>query len=60
LKGRLNSRIEDILENLQEFGEIPEALQEKISSEKNCDTLKKWCKLSHKIKSINEFESLIS
>ena len=45
----------DILELLEEYGEVPENLCEQIEAETDMDTLKKWLKLAARVESIVEF-----
>ena len=49
-------QIEIILEFLEERGKVPEELEEKIWSQKQPDILRKWLKLSARVKSVEEFE----
>jgi hypothetical protein len=46
----------DIMELLEDYGEIPDSLREQIEQEESIDTLKKWFKLAVKASSIEEFE----
>lgn len=54
-EGLLQAKQEDILELLEDFGEIPESLSMKICEETNLDTLKRWHKLAAKTDSIEQF-----
>lgn len=45
----------DILELLEEYGEIPDSLREQIDKEVFSDLLKGWHKLAAKVNSIEEF-----
>ena len=56
-KGILQTKIEDILDLLAEYGPIPEELSAKIHAEENLETLKKWFKLAAKMTSIEDFIS---
>jgi hypothetical protein len=49
----------DILELLEDYGEIPDNLKERIEQEESVDTLKKWHKLAAKASSIEEFAAEI-
>lgn len=53
--GKLEERIEVVLDLLGELGPVPEDLRKKIKSEKNLDTLKEWYKLAAKAESIEQF-----
>ncbi len=52
---RIEERQDAIKELLEEYGEIPTSLSEKIEKEYSMDKLRKWHKISAKIKSIEEF-----
>lgn len=54
-EGRVEDRIESITELLESLGMIPEALKERIESEKNLNTLKAWYKIAIKAESIDQF-----
>lgn len=54
-EGRVEDRIESITELLESLGMIPEALKERIKSEKNLNTLKAWYKIAIKAESIDQF-----
>lgn len=60
IEGILETKIADILELLEDIGEIPENLKEKINSEKDMEILKKMLKAAAKAESIKEFENSIS
>jgi hypothetical protein len=45
----------DIMELLEDYGEIPDYLREQIEQEESIDTLKKWHKHAAKVSSIEEF-----
>ncbi len=53
--GIMEGRAESVLKLLEDYGDIPEELYEKILSEQDPDTLKKWLKLAAKASSIEEF-----
>ena len=53
--GQRERSIEDIMELLEDYGDIPEELHKKILSEQDPDTLKKWLKLAAKVSSMDEF-----
>ena len=52
---RRNSKIEDILELLNDIGTIPEDLKLTIESETNSNTLSAWLKLAARSESIEDF-----
>lgn len=54
-EGLLQAKQEDVLELLEDFGEIPESLSMQICEETNLDTLKRWHKLAAKTDSIEQF-----
>lgn len=49
-----------ILDLLANIGDVPDALNEKISCETNMEILARWHKLAAKVKSISEFENGMS
>ena len=57
--GMMRGKQEDILELLQEYGSVPEGLQEKIQGETDTEILRKWHKLAARVSDIEEFERLI-
>ena len=59
-EGMLKTKISDILELLEDLGEVPQPLKDKICSQTNMDILKKWLKAAAKSSSITEFENLIT
>ena len=54
-EGKVEAKIEDILELLEEKARISEDLLRKIESEKNLETLTRWMKLAAKVNSLEEF-----
>ena len=56
-EGRLESKIEDIMELLEEFGQVPPRIVELIKAEDNPDRLSRWHKSAAKATSIMEFEA---
>ena len=50
----------DILELLEDYGNIPESLKERLQETDDPDVLKKWHKLAAKANSIEEFAEKIS
>ena len=55
--GIIQGRIESILELLEELGNIPKQLLQRISQETNSDILNKWLKCAAKASSFAEFEA---
>ena len=55
--GIIEGKIEDILELLEELGNIPKQLIQRISKETNSDILNKWLKCAAKASSFAEFEA---
>lgn len=58
-EGLAAGKAESLLELLGAFGEVPEALREKIFAVKDLDLLERWFKLALKAKSIGTFERMI-
>ena len=54
-EGRVESKAEAVLEILEDLGEIPEYVREKIMNEKDLQTLTRWLKLAAKAGSFEEF-----
>ena len=48
--------VNNIMEFLEELGEIPEALKSKIMQEEKPDVLRRWLKLAAKAETVEEFE----
>ena len=59
IEGILETKISVIFEFLEDKGEIPPSLKDKISAETDLDILTKWIKASANADSIDEFEKLI-
>ncbi len=53
--GKAEGKAEDILELLEELGDIPRDLYERVFAEKDLQQLKKWLKLVAKAESIEQF-----
>ena len=53
--GKTEGKAEDILELLEELGDIPKEICDKISAEKDLQQLKKWVKLAAKSNTIAQF-----
>ncbi len=58
-KGITQGKIYDILDLLNDLGEIPPALKERITSQKDDTTLRAWLKLAAKAESIEDFTKQI-
>ena len=58
-KGKIEDRIDSILELLEDYGTVPEKILNQIHQEKNIDTLRKWLKLAAKVNSMEEFVSQV-
>lgn len=52
----IDTRVEAILELLEEYGEVPEKVRQRLGETRDIDTLKKWHKLAAKVCSVAEFE----
>lgn len=52
---RAEGKAEDVLEVLEDLGEIPEHVRERIMNEKDLQTLTKWLRLAAKADSFEEF-----
>ena len=53
--GIITGKIEDVLELLEDKGEIPEEIKSKIVEETNFEVLKKWLHLAAKSETVEEF-----
>ena len=56
-EGRLEGKIEDILELLEELGQVPQRIVGLIRAEDNLGVLSRWHKSAAKAGSIAEFEA---
>ena len=56
-EGKIEGKIEDIMELLEDFGQIPPRIVEVINAEENPDILSKWHKSAARATSIAEFEA---
>lgn len=54
-EGKAEGKAESILELLEDYGPVPEYLKERILSEMDLDTLRRWHKLSARIDSVEAF-----
>ena len=59
IEGMLQAKTMDILELLEDIGEISQPLKNKICSQTDVDILRKWLKAAAKSSSLEEFEILI-
>ncbi len=59
IEGMLQAKTMDILELLEDIGEISQPLKNKICSQTDVDILRKWLKAAAKSSSLEEFESLM-
>ena len=57
LEGKIEGRIESIMELLEEFGQVPPQIAELIQAEDNLNVLSRWFKAAAKAGSIAEFEA---
>lgn len=53
--GIAQGKAESIIVLLSNHGSVPTQLAERISTQKNAETLEKWFKLAAKVSSIEEF-----
>lgn len=58
-EGRIEMAQENVLDPLEELGEVPESLRERILSQKDETKLKLWCRQAARVSSFEEFEELI-
>lgn len=55
-EGRMEGKVETILDILGELGEVSAALEERIAAQEDCEVLRKWAKLAAKSESVEAFE----
>ncbi len=55
-EGKAEGKAESLLDVLEDKGEIPEALKQKIQAEKDTAVLRQWLKLATKVSTVSEFE----
>ena len=60
MEGRIEGKREAVLELLEDLGEIPEGLEQKIREQKDLNILKKWHKLAASVSEIEMFEEKIA
>ena len=56
-EGLIEGKVESIMELLEELGNIPKQLIQRISNETNSEVLSKWHKYAAKASSFAEFEA---
>ena len=54
-EGKAEAVLEMLLELMDDLGEIPDELRNRITSEKDLETLKKWLRLAARSESLDEF-----
>ena len=57
--GKAIRKAADILEVLQELGEVPDELKDRILAQQDIVVLKDWLKAAIKVSSIDEFQKMI-
>ena len=55
--GKIRGKAEDILELLEDLGEIPQELRETVLEQQDQEILKAWLKLAARVETIGEFEN---
>ena len=59
-KGRIEANIENIIELLEDRGEVSDKLKDYVSSQKDLSLLGRWHKLAARVESVKEFEEQIN
>lgn len=59
MKTALSTRVQDIYELLEDYGEIPDTLKDYLNSQTDVNTLRRWLKLAAHVKSIEDFMTQI-
>lgn len=54
-EGKAEGKAEDVLELLEELGDVPESMRDKIATETNLELLTKWLRFAAKADSLDEF-----
>ena len=57
MEGKIEGKAEDILELLEEHGQVPQKLREAVLCQQELIVLKQWLKLAAKVDTIEEFEN---
>ena len=60
MDGKIEGKAEDVLELLEDLGEIPEDLREQVMSQRDLEVLKRWHKLAAKAETVQEFMDQMS
>lgn len=60
MKAMLNTTIQCICDLLEDYGEIPDSIMDKLNNEKDLKVLTKWLKLAAESDSIEEFAGKIN
>ncbi len=58
--GKVAGKAESVLEILEEYGEVPDALRDRVLAQRDLEILKSWLKVANKVGSIEEFIEKIS
>jgi len=56
-EGKAEGKAEAILQLLEDYGEVPDQIKQKVYNEPNLSILKAWLKLAARATSIEEFEA---
>ena len=59
-EGKIEGRIEDIMQLLEELGKIPTKIAQQITQETDLNVLAGWLKCAAAVSSISEFEARMS
>ena len=57
--GKTKGKAEDVIELLEDLGELSDSLKTRIMEQTDLELLKKWLKAAAKAKSIEEFEQAV-
>ena len=57
--GKIKGKAEDILELLEELGEVPQELRETVLGQQDLEVLAKWLKIAAKAETLKDFETLV-
>ena len=55
-EGKAEGKAEDVLELLEELGEVPDSVRKLIAEQTDVDVLRRWLKTAAKAQSVEEFE----
>lgn len=58
--GKIEQSRQNILDILEELGEVPDDIQDHINTEKNIETLRKWHKAAYRSKDFDSFRANLS